>query len=709
MNTLKDFDWDIRYSSSTHNLIEDFFIPALSRSRFYYRIAGYFSSMVLAAAAKGISAFIDSGEKIFLVVGANFQSQEEINAINKGELKTEDLLEKQWSECKKEFENDIIKKRLELLSWMIAHDKLELLIGINKDKNGNYLSSKESNFHEKVLIFEDFEGNMIQIDGSVNETWKAWQSNRESFCVHKSWVENQQEFVVSAKRDFDKVWTNRDFSCELMHLPKAIKNDLISIAPKTKPSIKEEVEFNPEEFQKSSIKKELRLYQKEAIEAWEKHDCIGILEMATGTGKTFTALKAIERLDLNSKFLIIGVPQKDLVHQWAGECEKVFNKVKKRIVLCYGGSDWKKSLSRIIRQTKREESFCIIIAVYNSMRMKEFINEIKEIEKDLFLLFDEVHEVGSPENLKLLSELSETTIRLGLSATPERVWDSEGNQVIEQFFGGKPIFIWDLNKAINPPKGYERCLVPYKYYIHEASLNDSELIEYEELSNDINKKVAILKNSKKSLNYEDSLKLQLFKRAKIIKKCKDKIRILEEILEKHHSNLKKCLVYCNDEEHMDEVTKIIMGRGFSCRKFFGIMDSEEREKVFDSFNNDNVQFIVAIKCLDQGIDLPICNSAIILTSSQNPREYVQRRGRILRLHEEKDFAIVHDILVFPYNISELKSGKTRLHEFEANLLDNQLSRIDIFIENSMNKSENFLKKLDYGDIIINSLGDGLNG
>ncbi len=707
MKSLRDYEWETRYSSATHNLIKDFFIPALSQSRFYYRIAGYFSSTAIAAAFRGISAFVENGEKMMLIIGSEL-SEEDIDAINNGIKRMGDILNKKWEECVKEFEKDVIRKRFELLAWLVANNKIDIKIGVNKDSNGRLIPSTQSLFHEKMLIFEDYNGNMIQLDGSINETWKAWRKNRESFCVHKSWVEGNEVFVKTAKEEFDKVWNNLDKSCTVMDLPEAIEKKIISIKPKIRPNIDDEIDFEIEiEESPKEKERELRKYQKEAIEAWVNSGYKGILEMATGTGKTFTALKAIKQLDLKSKILIIGVPQTELATQWADECDDVLFDVKKRIVLCYYGTDWKSNISREIRQSKRESCLCIIIVVLDTMRSKLFLEKVRPLFEQTYLIIDEVHEIGSTENKKILDKTTSINFRLGLSATPERAWDEDGNSAIREYFGGGPVFIWDLPKAINPPKGYERCLSSYKYYLHDSNFTGEELTEYEDLSGKIRRKLGILtkggKVPMKNIENEPSLKILRNQRAAIVKRCKDKYRVLQKILGEHHSSLKKCLIYCNDEKHMDEVAKIVMRNGFNCRKFYGVIDKEEREKIFKSFEEDDVQFLVAIKCLDQGIDLPICNSAIILASSQNPREYVQRRGRILRLHKDKEYAIVHDVIVLPYPIENLSSGEKKLEDFEARLLDSQLKRIKIFTENSMNRGENYLKILGYGDLIVKAL------
>ena len=724
---LFDFTWSTRYSSATHDLIQDFFVPALSISRYYYRIAGFFSSTAIAAAARGISAFVENGEKMYLIIGSQL-SQEDVDAINIGTKKIDTILHEKWDVCKEDFENDVVKKRFELLAWLIANDKLEIKIGVNKDKNGNYLSSGDSLFHEKVLIFEDYDGNRIQIDGSINETWKAWKENRESFCVHRSWENGHKEFIKSAMDDFNKIWSNHDDTSEVMDLPSALKKDLISIRPKNVPNPHDEIDFideglntkygensghcgyisheDPDPWNQNT-KKSLRNYQEEAIQAWVDNGYIGILEMATGTGKTFTALNAIKQLDLRSKFLLIGVPQRELADQWVEECKSVFDEVPKRMILCYSNTGWKMNIEREIRQSIRENVLLIIIVVFGTMRSNEFLNKIGSLLENMYLIIDEVHEIGSSKNREMLSKLADIKYRLGLSATPERAWDDEGNSAIQEFFGKEPIFVWDMEKAISPPIGYEPCLCQYKYYLHDCSLAGEELDRYEELSEKIKKQIAIeTKGGHIDIrNIENGTYLQrlLYQRADIIKECKDKFRVLKEILVEEADSLNKCLVYCNDKEHMNEVAKIIEGEGFKCRKFYGDLNPKNKEYVFDLFKNEDLQFLVAIKCLDQGIDIPVCDSAIILTSSRNPREYIQRRGRILRLHEDKKFAIVHDMFVFPHPVDELRSGKRKLSDYEITLIKNQLQRISIFMDHAINEAENMIKKLEYGEIIIDSM------
>lgn len=707
MVKLSDHNWDVRYSSATHNLIEDFFVPALSSSRYYYRIAAFFSSTSIAAAARGISAFIENGEKMYLIVGSQL-SEEDVVAIEKGLANIDDVLHKKWEECKHDFDKDIIRKRFELLAWLVANGKLEIRIGINKDEMGNYLPSEKSLFHEKILIFEDYDGNMIQLDGSINETWNAWKMNRESFCVHRSWTKGEEKFIETAKSDFDRIWGNVDRTSEVLNLPEAIEKDLISLRPKSLPNPHDEMDFDMSDLTLSlkNNSRHLRNYQEEAIKAWIDNDHIGILEMATGTGKTFTAMSAIKSLDVESKVLLIVVPQKELANQWLEECEKTFEDIQKIILPCHSGTGWKKDISRTLRQAKKEKKLCILIVVINTLRNKEFLSKISSFLEDSYLIIDEVHEIGSTENRKVLQQLEKINYRLGLSATPDRLWDDEGNKAIQEYFKGPPIFVWDMKKAISPPEGYDSCLCPYKYYLHDCSLTMGELERYEELSLKLKQLIAIKTKGGlvqlKDIDNDSSITKLLTQRADIIKECENKSLVLKNILKHQSGPLNKCLVYCNDKEHMDKVSSTIFEMGFNCLKFYGDLDIDVREAIFEQFEKGSVQFLVAIKCLDQGIDLPFCDSAIILASSRNPREYIQRRGRVLRLHMNKEFAIIHDILVFPYPVNDLKSGKKKLNDYEATMLENQLERIRIFMENAQNSAENLLKRIYYGDIIIDS-------
>ncbi len=711
MKRLRDYSWKPRYSGRRDDLINDFYVPALERSRFYYRSAGYFRSSAIAVAFRGISAFIENGEKMFFIVGASL-TEKDTEALNRGHVGIDEVLYKKWEECKSDFDSNLIMKRFQLLSWLIANDKLKFRIAINKDGKGRYLSSDKSYYHPKILIFEDYEGDKIQLDGSINETMKAWINNRENFAVHKSWIVEDNKYVKDAQDEFDELWRKHDPQTEIVDIPEAIKKDLITFAPSKRPQKDFDVDFSEENIMKiirREGKKDLRKYQKEAIDALHKNNFVGILEMATGTGKTFTALKAVSQLELKSKFLFICVPQKELAEQWKEECQGIFRNIKHDIILCYSDNpSWKNALPRFIRKIKRENKLGIIIVLLPTLRgnskQNYFIEETNSVYDDSYLIIDEVHEAGSYENRKIFPKLEKIKVRIGLSATPNRVWDNEGNEAITSFFDGEKIFSWDMKKAINPPEGYEPCLCKYLYHLFEAHLNETELKRYEGLSKQISKKIAMLtqggKVSIKHISDEKSLTLLLNKRAEIIKTCEDKFRVLKNIIDKYPQELSKCLIYCNDKKHMGKTSKILWKKGLSSRQYDGDIKGEQRRKILDNFKKSNLRFIVAIKCLDQGIDIKSCNSAILLTSSKNPREYIQRRGRVLRLHESKDFAHIFDILVLPYPIDGLISGKVGLYEYEYNLFINQLERIKLFIENSENYDENYLNLLKYEDIKV---------
>jgi len=356
--------------------------------------------------------------------------------------------------------------------------------------------------------------------------------------------------------------------------------------------------------------------------------------------------------------------------------------------------------------SKDGEKTLFVIAVKNSFLNDIFTSIIDEHHEDIVIIVDEVHEHGANEYRKRLKLLSKIKYRLGLSATPLRLWDNEGNAAIREAFGEESVFVWGIDKAINPPDGYTRCLSKYNYYIFNSVLNDDELEMYEELSLKISKRYAIISNNGKNkvdMNEDPSLVGLLRKRAQIIKECQNNERVLLDIINEYDTVMKKCIVYCNNKNQLDRISRSIESNGYKCRKYYGNLNDRQREEIFYQFEKSEVKYIVAIKCLDQGVDLPFADSAIILASSKNPREYVQRRGRILRLHKDKDIANIFDVLVLPASFDDLYSGKVTLEEFEVRLLEKQIERLKIFSDNSDNYSENYLRIMKYGDIIVNNL------
>lgn len=399
----------------------------------------------------------------------------------------------------------------------------------------------------------------------------------------------------------------------------------------------------------------LRDYQIEAIESWFNNDCNGIFEMATGTGKTFTALSCFEKL-LNTKeslFTVIACPQSHLIDQWIDEIKKFYD--ESIVVASSKNHKWKEDLGElIINFYLGITENAVVLTTHKSLSSEFFLEKIHEVSVEKLLIVDEVHGIGSQKQMRGLDDSYD--YRLGLSATPSRYFDDIGTEIINDFFGGV-VFEFDLTRALtefNPDTG-KTYLTPYIYKPIVVNLNDEELEEYRDLS----AKIARLFASNNSYDFEDSLNGVLFKRQNIINNAEEKYDAFRNIL-KERPNIDKLIVYCSPQQ-IDKVQEILNEEGVSPQHRFTQKQSATKKKnetfsergfLLKKFKDGTYKALVAIKCLDEGVDVPSAENAIILSSTSNPREHVQRRGRILRNAPGKKKATIYDILVFPEEKSE---------------------------------------------------------
>lgn len=681
---IQEYNWKNRYISGQDNILEDFFIPALERSKHYYRIAGYFKSTVLAAAARGIASFIENGEKMYLVIGAEI-SKEDANAINRGEENSEKVLENNLKGELKDVEKSIVEKRLEALAYLVASGKLEIKIGFNTDEDGTVLPSSESLWHEKVILFEDEEGNKIHIDGSVNETISGWTRNRESFSVHRSWKENQKGYIESAEEEFEKVWNGRDQNSRLFSVPKAIEKELLEYKPSSPPRSdpmeqKEEIELWPP--------------QRRAIENWIDNDYRGIFEMATGTGKTLASLFAADKRFRPEDTLVILVPFKPLIGQWEEEIKTPQRKFEDvDIIKCSSDYRWKDDLADFLLRNKSKNRD-IVIATMDTAITERFQNILKEYvdPENLILIVDEVHNIGSPERRKFLYSVSADRGRIGLSATPERLWDTEGTEAIMDYFDGK-VIEYGIKEAIDSEIDGQRFLAPYDYHIHFVSLTDEERREYNQITSQIarlyskldeDERKELIQSGKSST--DEKLERLLIQRANILKQADRKVEKAREII-RENDNLDRCLVYCSDTDQLESLKNRLLEDSENVCKYTSELQRSQQKNALENFRTGVADVMVAIKCLDEGVDIPVCDSAIVLSSSRNPREFVQRRGRVLRKSEDKDRAIIHDLVVLPYEIEKLKNKECDISEGEYRILERELERVEIFRKSAENSAE----------------------
>ncbi|VVB86449.1 Type III restriction enzyme, res subunit [uncultured archaeon] len=677
---------------SDDDILNSFYIPVLSQAVSYCRLAGFFSSSTLAVAARGMSNFIKNNGKMKLIVGAKLQKND-VEAIQQGLEEPEKLIEKICMQDLYTRNNEFVNDHVSALGWMVANKTLEIKVAIVTDDTGIPLDvdtiERKGIFHQKVGILQDKDGNSISFSGSINETAAAWIHNIEEFKVFRSWEEGEKEYLQSDCRKFEKYWNGSGKNVKIMNIPEAVKEKLIEIAPK------DITELNLEKWQikEGSNKKKIKLldYQNQAIANWQNNNKKGIFEMATGTGKTFTALGCLEKVSETYKNLvvIISCPYQHLVQQWRRESEK-FGFNFDQITADSSNSSWKKqlvdSLTDIYLGYKDK---LIIFTTHQTLSSDDFINIIKSNKNNMsfFLIGDEVHGLGAEKSRMGL--INEYELRLGLSATPKRWLDFEGTDAIYNYFGDV-VYEFSLEDAVyrvNPMTG-QTYLTPYRYLPRFVSLTVDELEDYIDKTKAIARNFNKAKSNKEKQRFLESI---LFKRANILKNAVEKYKISEEILDGLGSSIKWTIIYCSPQQ-INRVMEIINKRGIVAHRFTmeegttpdkKYNNLSKRDFLLQKFAENKYQVLVAMKCLDEGVDVPPARIAILMASSGNPREYIQRIGRIIRRYPNKNEANIYDIVVVP-SFDKLPS---EFIDIELRIFEKELSRCEEIARIAINNSE----------------------
>lgn len=647
------------YDSDEDDILNDFYVPVLSRAVRYDRLAGYFSSAALATAARGMARFIQNGGVMRLVTSMQISAEDQ-DAIKRGHANPEEVIAKMMQR-ELELADRMQRDHVEALAWMVANKSLEIKIAIPLDAGVGYYTgdiSVNSIFHQKIGILHDDSGNVISFSGSVNETGKAWHDNIEEFKVFCSWLPGQDTYGSSDSKKFEKFWYGQARNTAVMDLPTAIRDRLIQIAPKTMLEAIGKLTGTG----RSQI---LRDYQTNAVQEWTGHDMRGIFEMATGTGKTHAAISCVKRAldDPNAgcSLVVISCPFIHLVTQWADQLKAWGIKAD----TAYGSSEsWSRELgNKMLYLNDGVLNHAIIVTTHTTLSGQKFTDMIKSCKVKSMIVADEVHRLGAEKNRNGLLESYD--YRLGLSATPERYFDDEGTKKILGFFGGV-IFRFELSQAIE--SGY---LTRYHLFPHIVYMTGDEADEY----NKISRAIAI-EASKENPNYDRITNLSI-KRSNVVKSASNKLAVFSELI--RVEELDHCLVYCTGQQLRD-AADILHGAGLTFHRFTLNESKDDRKKLLDEFDRGEKDVLLAIKCLDEGVDVPSARTAIILASSHNPIEFVQRRGRLLRPYDGKDHAIIRDLIVLPP-----LPPKGEIHtEAEAKIIREEFARLEEFAGSSDN-------------------------
>ncbi|AXH06038.1 DNA repair helicase (plasmid) [Lactiplantibacillus plantarum] len=676
----------VSYNTDEDDVISDFYVPVLSNSVKYDRAAGYFSSSILVDYIAGLEEFVKRNGKMRLVISPFISESDGMAML--GALNNENVVGRSIDQMFIDYraDGDATITSGEILYRLIVEKLLEVRVIVPKNERGL--------FHEKFSIFYDTYDRKIVTNGSNNETHAAIKYNLESFMVMSSWKTGIEPLFCDEKiRSFDKLWNNSLNNYRTIDLQECVNEDVFKSYKTDQSIFSLYKKFHSQHDSKKNSQQNCleqnglgfvpRDYQENAANKWLAKQK-GIISFATGTGKTKTAILCIHKYLARQKrsVFVLVVPDRTLVNQWAEELKTL----KYSTIMCFSENPrWQIELKDEIQQwqAKFEDSFIVITTVVTFQKQR-FRDQLKKLKDQYVFIADECHHLATNKNLELLPKVN---WRLGLSATPEVYMSEDLTNRLQAYFHGI-VATYSLEQAIN-----NKLLVPYNYYPIEVQLNTKEMVAYKEISHKLVKMIGNSDDQDRS-ELSPAAQLLLFKRSRIIYGATEKIEKLDELIDKL-GTLKHTLIYCGatsidsnnlttDKQNNDQgiaqlqiVNKLLHDKNINAAQYTESESGEGRKQRIDQFRRGNIGTLVAIKCLDEGVDIPEITVGIILASSNNPREFIQRRGRLLRRSTGKNMAAIYDMVVLSNDTGYSSINRNELKRiFEYGRAANNKAEID---------------------------------
>jgi superfamily II DNA or RNA helicase len=667
------------YHKPEDDIASNFYLPSFAQSARYDRAVGFFSSTIYLIAWPSLRQFVANQGRMRLICSPvlNADDHEAMREGYSARLEQE-CAEGMRTQFQSMLTSPSLGKPAKVLASLIALGIVDCRIawvGSNAKGRSRRL------FHDKVGIFADKTGNRVVFKGSMNETWPglALDGNLESVDVFVSWLGGRELERINDEEDyFRRLWDNNFPDVETRLIPDVALSEIVKAADaKNWPELVDEIasDLARAKAWASGADRGSRIprpHQLAALEAWKARGRRGILEHATGSGKTFTALCAIADGFERHEVPIVIVPSELLLRQWESEFRTMFNGANIQILLCGAGNTtwWSEARLRIwSRKPQIGQPPRVILSTMQTASGDNFLHLLDQ-GHHLFFVADEVHRLGAQEAQRLLE--IKTGPRLGLSATPERVGDPSGTLAIMAYFEGIVPPPFTLEDAISAD-----ALTPYAYHVRSIELTPDEQHRWDQESAEIRRLAARIKNAEISDRRaaEERMKLLLIRRSRIVKSAEAKIQAAAEVLRENYQVGQRWIVYCDDQIQLGRVRRALGETGLNpVYEYHSAMigDPGATLRTFTELGG----VVVSIKCLDEGVDIPSVSHALILASSKNPREYTQRRGRVLRKADGKSLAHIYDVVVAP------KFDPDR--EGDVPILEGELARAITFGRNAIN-------------------------
>ena len=682
-----------RYNSAVDCVARDFYSPILENAVRYDRAVAYFSSAALLSLARELVSFIEREGEIRVVVSKIIDAND-INGIGNLSPNITDIekaaVRKALLDGLRELSSigDTGKIAVTFLSRLILSDILKLKFAVRE----------HGIFHSKFGIFEDSQGNLIAFDGSANETSPALLSmaNQESISVYRSWDQTWSYYGAEIKTQFESLWKGEEKGTVVISFNQVQDLDLFSEltswsqTPVNSELIKKKLSLYKREAKKQTPNG-LREYQQEAIDNWNNGGRRGILAMATGTGKTRTAIAVINQVRKANigSLVIVVVPYQVLAEQWCDSLDKAGFKTVK---VFEKQSNWLKYLQSYLscEQTKDWPVFVCVRDTFVTEAVQCRLQEyLEDYAPDSLIVFDECHHFNNPKSIAELRNLEFSAV-LGLSATPYSQFQQTPEQQHLSGYMGDVVFTYGLSEAI-----YNKYLSPYVYEFHTVELTDEEQEEYVKLTQEIIKTKSALSDSGKSEWNDDRIQRLCRQRRTIVNNASEKMALMGRLLnnlEPENFTLFYCGAKSQEDEQILSLSNLLHKHLWKTARVTSREDKKKRENILDRFKKQEIHGLLSIKVLDEGVDIPDCRTAYFLASDTSNRQWIQRRGRVLRLSEDVPNKIAR-IVDFVVMGSSTKKNEACI----AGLGFKELYRAREFAADSYNATDAFKKIKDVQD------------
>ena len=680
--------------------VHDVLIPGFTTSSNVDCMVGFFSSRALASLAPGLATFINNSDGRFRLIISPVLSFADWEAIEAGVNPLESVVGDLLSDLL--ITSDAIQRfTLECLTWLIRHGRIDIRIAL----------LKTGFFHPKVWLFHDDNHQILSAHGSSNLTQAGIGSNIEQIAVSRSWLDANELYTTQRlDAQFRTLWDRSDEDCIVVTLPDAIREQLVKTYSTSTPPQETALSALYERamvaetsapYSVESQRNHFRIptwlryqegpfaHQGKAVNAWCDAGYQGILEMATGSGKTITAMICAHKLyeQVSPLLVVVAAPYVPLIQQWCDEIEP-FGISPVNLSATNGRKGRARILGRLRRRLRSGSSDVEAVVVsHRTLSDEGFQAELRRFDCTKLLVADEAHNLGSEGFIANPPTFFEH--KIGLSATPVRQYDAEGTEALFDFLG-PVVFQFTLEEAIGT------CLVEYDYFVHEVYLTENEMGRWHELTERIR---ASAWRQEEGGAPDDYLTKLLRDRRAILEVAENKIPALRAAIDLEDlPNLSHTLVYTSDKgpEQLDDVNQLLNDRGllFHQLTYEETGDRERTSRILRAFQDGTLKVLTAKRVLDEGVNIPQIQKAFILASTTVERQWVQRRGRLLRQCREigKTHSEVHDFLALPPEMDTdpdvrtlIRSELERVQEFarlarNAGRPDGPLAAIDRLVQ-----------------------------